>query len=275
MVSSKTIKSTARTNLRGNWSQACVVAIVLLSAVFVSLLLGELVIGVFKSVVFGTKGEYTLIGFFVALAVSMCTFVLSLPVIQGVIRWFWALIIDSELPLSELFYYYSSPKLFSKTLMLYVRVIVRYIVTAVICFAPSVAIWLAGENALQKLREYANALPLFSVKPIAVFFAVIGLIFFLKFAFKTSFSMVLIVIDERLDYIDAILLSKKICAKKRFLSVYIFLSYFGWLLVSLLGITMLYTLPFMLCSYVVSARFAITNYRIENKITDMDFIVKN
>lgn len=271
MVSSKTIKSTARTNLRGNWAQACVVAIVLLSAVFVSLLLGELIIGVFEPVVFGTKGDYTLIGFFIALAVSISTFVLSLPVIQGVVRWFWALIIDSELPLSELFYYYSSPKLLSKTLMLYVRVIVRYIVTAVICFAPAVAIWFAGNNALQKLREYTDALPLFSIKPLAIFFALIGLIFFLKFAFKTSFSMVLIVIDEQLDYVDAIALSKKICTKKRFLRVYIILSYSGWLLVSLLGITMLYTLPFMLCSYVVSARFAITNYRIENKITDMDF----
>ena len=271
MVSSKTIKATARTNLRSKWTQALAVTVILLAAVFTSILLCELILSVFKTVIFNQSGAYTWLGSIVALAVSICSFVLSLPVIQGAVRWFWALIIDSELSLSELFYYYSSPKLLSKTLMLYARVIVRYIVTAVICFAPSVAIWFVGENVLQNVREYTEALPIFSVKPLAIFFAVIGLVFFLKFAFKTSFSMVLIVIDERLDYVDALSLSKKICAKKRFSCVYIILSYFGWLLISLLGITMLYTLPFMLCSYVVSARFAITNYRIQHKNPRVNF----
>ncbi len=274
MISSKTIKATARTNLRGKWTQALAVTIILLAAVFISILLCELFLGVFKAVIFNQSGAYTWIGSIVALVVSICSFVLSLPVIQGAVRWFWALIIGSELPLSELFYYYSSFGLLSKTLLLYVRVIVRYIATAVICFTPSVAVWLFGEKVIQKFSEYTNAIPLGSIKPIALFIALIGLVFFLKIAFKTSLSMVLIVVDEQLDYVDAIVLSKKICAKNRFSTVGIIFSYLGWLLVSLLGITMLYTIPFVLCSYVVSARFAITNYRIKMRLTDEE-ITKN
>ena len=268
LVNSKKVKTTARNYLRGKWAAACLVSVILLAAIFVSLLLCELVLGVFKSVIFNQIGTYTLLGTFIAAVIMLSMFVLSVPVIQGSVRWFWALIIDSELPISELFYYYSSQSLLVNTLLLYVRVLFRYVVTAVACFTPSIAAWWISNGTIQKLTGYSIALPLNIIKPAAIVLAVIGLIFFLIFALKTSLGFVLVVVDEQLDYVHALVLSKKILAKKGITILTTLISYFGWLLLSTLGITMLYTIPFILCSYVTAARFAITNYRIKNRLTD-------
>jgi uncharacterized membrane protein len=40
------------------------------------------------------------------------------------------------------------------------------------------------------------------------------------------------------------------------------LSFFGWFLLSLFGIPLVYTLPYFLISYVVHCRFAIVNYNL-------------
>ena len=68
--------------------------------------------------------------------------------------------------------------------------------------------------------------------------------------------------DESLYLMEAMHISEMISKQSISAFASLVVSFIGWFLLSLLGLPLVYTLPFFLISYVVHSRFAIVNYNL-------------
>ncbi len=257
MVTANVIKTTTRTTLKNKWGEAVFAGLQILSVFLIIVMLSSLVLSVFS----GSK-----IVAFLLLAVA---FLALTPVLLGTVRWFWALIIEIPLKLSEIYYYFSSARLFFKAVMLFVYTIGKMIIGAILSYLPAIVIYVLSKgDVLSKFGiEIGDKTMLAS--PIIVFFVLVGTVLFLKASLRYSLSLVIMVAKEEIEPYSAVSLSRKITQKCGFSLVVLTISYFGWIALSIFGITLIYTLPFLICSYVVTARILITNYCIDNGMTSI------
>ena len=95
---------------------------------------------------------------------------------------------------------------------------------------------------------------------VANFLQVLGLILFVFLALRFYLSGLLLVIDDEMHPGEAFHVSSLI--SRDFLMNFIILafSFFGWFLLSLLAVPLIFTLPLFVASFAVHGRFAINYY---------------
>ena len=76
----------------------------------------------------------------------------------------------------------------------------------------------------------------------------------------------LIAADEDMEVDEAIHMSDTISKRTMLDFIYLFFSFFGWILVSVLVFPLIFTMPYILISFGVHVRFAIAEY---NKRIDL------
>ena len=95
---------------------------------------------------------------------------------------------------------------------------------------------------------------------VANFLQVLGLILFVFLALRFYLSGLLLVIDDEMHPGEAFHISSLI--SRDFLMNFIILafSFFGWFLLSLFAVPLIFTLPLFMASFAVHGRFAINYY---------------
>ncbi len=254
LPSSKVIKNTARKQLKNNWTQAIIAVSVLLLAVILAAVWGSMALALLSGIKM-VNGLFSSAAWFLATAFgTTISLSIIIPLMQGVVRWFWFLGLEKELPLSEAFYYFSEWSLFSKSLILGLRFLGRVILTFFICSLPAAAVFSAAES------EDANALLL---RVLAILLLLLGSLITVRAALSYCLAPIALVINEELQPHDAIEISKSIVSANKGACFFVALSFLGYGLISILGITLIYTLPFVFVSYSVFVRFLITGHRFE------------
>ena len=94
-------------------------------------------------------------------------------------------------------------------------------------------------------------------------FTALSTLLLVKIAVRYSLAPVIAVINEDIDARSAIALSATIARRYKNAYFNVLVSFIGWIVLSVLGVTMLYTLPFLFVSYTVFCRFAINSYRTD------------
>lgn len=257
MITANVIKTTTRTTLKNKWGEAIFAGAQLLSVLFVIIMLSSMVLSVFN----GSK-----VAVFLLLAAA---FLLLTPVLLGTVRWFWALIIDKPLKLSEIYYYFSSAKLYLKAVMLFVYTTGKMLVGGILSYLPAFAMYALSKGELLSKFGIEIGDKTMLAFPIIALFALVGTVLFLKASLRYSLSLAIMVAKEEIEPYSAVYLSRKITKKCGFSLVVLTVSYFGWIALSIFGITLIYTLPLLICSYVVAARILITNYCIDNGLESL------
>ena len=257
MITANVIKTTTRTTLKNKWGEAIFASLQLLSVLFIIVMLGSLVLTVFN----GSK-----VVVFLLLAVA---FLLLSPVFFGTVRWFWALIIEKPLKLSEIYYYFSCYKLFFKAIMLFIYTIGRMLICAVLSYIPAMVVYVLSKSDILSKFGIEVGDNMLLTHPIITFFVLLGTWLFLNVASRYSLSFVVMIVKENIDPFNAVSLSRKITKKRGFALLSIPFSYLGWIALSIFGVTLIYTLPLLICSYVVTARILITNYCIDNGLENL------
>ncbi len=265
MLNAKVIKTTARTALKNNWSVAIFASLILVAVSFVIAYSSSLILSVFGEYILGADG-YNVVKIAIFSVVTLFAILLFLPTFLGTVRWFWALITQGPLSLSEIFYYYSKSSLILRTLCLSCFVIVRVFFVAFFSFLPAIIFYEIGQADILSKFGIEIQKSSISVIPVVILFGLIGFVAFLKISLKYVFSFAISVANEELDPYEAVMLSKKITANSRFSLVICFFAFLPWVLLSAFGVTLVYTAPFIFCSYVVGARILITNYCIDNNL---------
>ncbi len=263
LPSSAVIKQNARKQLSGGWSRCIIAALMSVMALAFAVVFFETVFEIFYTYMHTSAGKISVPGFIIALAVAVVVAFLLFPLFQGVIRWYWFYGLEKERPLGELFYYYQSRRLFFGAVYLALRIIARIAALAIACYLPAVLVWSIANGTFYSLSGYSDADNPNLLLPLLYIFTALSTLLLIKLSVRYLTAPVLMVIDEKLDAPDAIALSAVIATRYKNAYFKIFFAFIGWFLLSAFGITMLYTLPFILMSYVVFCRFAINAYRTD------------
>ena len=258
----KVIKETAQKNLKNNWVSAIAIVIVFLSSVFTSQIFLELYAVIFENIL-GIGAVNTLLRGIIMLPPILVLFIFNLPLLEGVIRWFWYLQQNERLPISEVFYYYSSKKLAVKSVVLYLLLFARTVLPAILLYIPSFAVFAFTKTGSFSSIKAVLGIPTFTVTIVGLALFLLASLLIIKNALNYILAPIIFLSDEGKDYEFSLNLSKTIAKRNKSAFFITFMSFVGFIILSFLGIPTLFTVPFLLMSYVVFSRFALVNYGIK------------
>ena len=253
----KVIKLTAQENLKNNWAQAISVALILFTSLFLSVILIELC-----GTILNISSSFSPIKAGIISVPTLIMFVFNLPLLQGVIRFFWYMPQQTKLPISEVFYYYSSIKLAIKTVFLHMYLVVKTICLSIVFYIPAFVVFSLSEIEILNSLKMLSIVPSLLVKTFGWGLVLVATFLSIKNALNYILAPVIFISNEGKDYEFTLNISKNIARKNKTAFSTTFYSFLGLIILSLLGIPAVFTLPFLLMSYVVFSRFALVNYGI-------------
>ena len=250
LPSSVAVKSTAKDSLKGVWPAAITVGVLLTLTYYFGMFLSELV----KAVVPFNDTAVTI----VTLAVYLL--VLYIPLFLGALRWFWCITAKKPYDKKEVFTYFSSPKKYFRTIGFTLSLLVRLVFCALAAFFPAIIASVLSAPWFYSLLNFTMPMWSANLPVVANFLEVLGLILFVFLSLRFYLSGLLLVIDDDMHPGEAFYISGLI--SRDFLMNFIILlfSFFGWIIISLFAVPLIFTLPLLIASFTVHGRFAINYY---------------
>lgn len=249
---SSVVKDTVKTAISGKRLSAIFAA---LSAVFASYILYF-----FSSGILFVLGE-SAVWIASIISVFAATFILS-PLILGVIRFFWRITADSNDGPAEIFYYFSSFYRYKRSVKLVLVLLFRGGCIVLACLLPFIIV-----NAVSNTWIYqflGTEIPLWAagLELLKEFLKFSGI--FLSFVFLLKYYLVpaVVVMDEDLLLLEAIHISVMVSRRSAGAFLSLIASLAGWILISFLGIPLIYTAPLFFGCYAVHSRYALVNYNL-------------
>lgn len=263
LPSSAAVKSTAKNSLKGVWPSAITVGVVLMLTYSFGLFLSELV----KALTPFNDAVVSLV------ILGIFSMILFVPLCLGALRWFWCITAGKENDKKEIFIYFSSPKKYLRAVGYIISLLVRLLLCALIAFFPAIIASVLSRPWFYVAVDFSMPMWSANLPVIANFLEVLGLILFAFLALRLYLSGLLLVIDDEMHPGEAFHISSLI--SRDFLMNFILLSisFFGWFLLSLLAVPILFTLPLFLASFVVHGRFAINYYNTKVHRWQQSFFV--
>lgn len=244
---SKVVKITARTALKGNMLKAIIASGVFLFCYFIA----NYSAGIFSYTGINTVSYIILI--------LMILFLLA-PLLLGFVRFIWRMLFSADDSPVSVFYYLSEKNLYIKSVKFTFNLILKAIPVGILLFLPVILLWVFTQGAFYDL--FGIPMPLWTanlntVIRILIVFAIVSLSFYMV---RYYLAPVLFVADENMDINETFYMSNIIARKSSLDFIYLFSSFLGWILLSLLVIPLIFTLPYMATAYAVHSRFAIAEY---------------
>lgn len=258
MPGNAAVKSTARAALKGIWLGAIACTLLLFGAAFVAVYAGVLF-----STTMRTVGNWLTAVF----APLFCLFVVS-PLFLGVLRYFWRATAGGKDAVLSVFYYFESLSRYIYCIKFLSTLLIRLALIVLAVFSPFIAIKLIllapGDVLSEQLRmqlSFASSV-----------FASLGTVFFVIFSVRFYLSPALFVACDNLDRHEILYLSKTVSRQTAGAFIVLAVGMLGWLLLSAFGITLIYTVPYMIATYVIHCRFAINHHnRKAHRAQETDF----
>lgn len=247
---SKVVKKNALAALRGNWATALSVILIWVLFIF-SLIVAFSIIGILiKSAII-----LTVVGIlFLVIAIFG-----GMPLSFGVIKFLWHLSDKNDASIDDVFYYFSSKKTYLKAFNLTFQILSKFLCVGSILIVPSIVMGYIADGGLKDV---------FAIKPawitnfwiVAVFLRALGIMLTIIFTAKYYLAPFIFVINDEIEPLEAMHLSKKAAKVSIWNFVGLICTLIGWVLLSLLGVTIFFTLPYFAMCYVIHSRFAVYYY---------------
>lgn len=254
LPSSQIIKRTAKNQLKNSWISSMAVSVILMLTVCFQ--------SVFVSFMYSLLASNHKIRIYVGAAVSLFNvvilFALLLPLLQGVLRWFWFQGLEKPLPTGGIFYYFSCGKLFVRSLHFWIALFWKSLVKVALCLLPSAAVRFIPTLIRELSPETESFENLFL--GIANGLLMVGLVAALILLMRYFLAPMLLVVDEEAEPTTILRISGELDVSPQNCLTFL-ASFIGWFFVSALGIPLIYTLPYFFMSYAVFVRFGVTNQR--------------
>lgn len=246
MIQTKAVKATAKATLKGKWLWACVVSIIPLFSFAANYLL-EAVASV-------------MIGDFAIIIGTLLNIFLSSVLVLGALRVYWHGINGYYSSVVNVFYYFSNINNYKKAISFVLRIVIPLFLNAVLLFLPTIILnWLSSGNFFELFNL---PIPLFigGLKYPAIFFAVIAAILVIYKFLNVFVSAFLFVSNENMNAKECINTAIKISKKTKSMYVSHIFSFWFCILVSLFALPLVFTLPYLIVSYLVDCRFCVSYY---------------
>ncbi len=255
------IKSAAKKALKHRWGEAIAVSLIVLGTALLDIIMQALLMTIFKVDAVWSPFTPTSVPFYSIVASNCITvfsaifsLVIMFPLIFGVMRWFWHVTGGNDPDISDIFYYFSSAKQFGKALLIAIGLFWRMVLGAAICFLPYTAVSLLTQSEFYSrlgvtMPTYmSGAYPLVSLFEALGFFMLLLWISIYAMFYSAMFS------EPELSAPRTIKLGSVISRGYRMRFIGFILSFFGWIVLSILALPLLFFVPFFMASLSIYGR---------------------
>lgn len=264
LPSNSAVKSTAKASLKGRWPQAigiCFIPIslmllisgveTLLSIVFSenSSALNLLMSGDVMSITW-QRGLITLVSLLLPLF-------LTAPVTLGLNRFFWRTTGGADDTVGSIFYYFSEPALYVRSIIYEILFKLRIYLIGLICFLPAAAAALFSNTDVYNVLRIAPPYFMKYMPAVSIGLAFVGVLLFVPLMLRYYLAPFLLINDEGISPNDAFRLSARISKGSKAAYFVFILSFIGWFLLCAFALPILYVYPYVLASSAVFARYTL------------------
>ncbi len=251
MNAEKFVKNEAKSALSGNWGTAVFSVLVLLFVPIISAVIAEMslaVLGDVDTVSEGLAGSPVRGGLFVLLNVAaIVAFVLMSPLYNGFVRVFSSIADGKKADPFDLFYFLETKEKYFGTLSFMVGVILKGLAITVLCeIIPICVFAFGGDNGIMYFA--------------GVLLAIVG--FFVAYCINHRFNF-RIMLYSYYDYSAeaAARFGAQIAKNNTSSLVKLTGSFIPSILLTYFVVPFVYIYPYMTCSYMVSTKYLIENYK--------------
>lgn len=182
------------------------------------------------------------------------------PIILGLIRFFnRTLINEKDNPIS-VFYYFTSKRKYLKSLSFILLFFGKILFRGVLLYLPAIFIWFFATDTFYSFFNLNIPFWSSNLQPFIIGINVIASVFFIFYIIKLYLAPCLFVIDENMDVDECFLMSKVISKKSSVDYIFMAFSFFGWIILSVLWVPLIFTVPYFLIAYLIHSRQAIYEY---------------
>lgn len=249
------VKANAKTALRNKWPSAIGIGCIILSTFCMHIVLMQIIITLLSGIIGSNLAAVIGLG-----AVILINQFFGMPLLYGALRWFWFTANETDVPVSEIFCYFSRGGEYLRALSLSFRIFLRIIFILIICFLPSLLILAIRHPYTYNILNSSMPYWASSMWVLGNIFNTFGTVMSIILLLRYFAAPLLMINDRSLSPQEALNLSVIISKNANGRTFGFLLSFFGWLLLSLLFVPIIYTAPLFLCSYAVYCRFLINYY---------------
>ena len=249
-ISNDSIKSIAKEIYKSNYIKIIVVTAVFLSVSFIC--------SNISGILSFSTGEY----FSLAIYALLSVFVL-LPLFVGICRFFWRLscgVADNPI---TIFYYFSCKKLYCKVFVLIFSLGIRAIINYFVFSIPAFVLKIISGTWLYSLIKTPIPIWTVNLSGIIGWLSAIAVVATIISMLKFYLAPMLFVADENIDVAEALHLSRVVTKRTMLDFVFLGLSFFGWSLLSVFVVPLIFTLPYITISYLVHCSYSVSAFNEE------------
>lgn len=261
MPTTNTIKAEARLSLKDKWPKALGIGALALSSFCLIYVFFSMLYLMFSGALGSTWG--------MVLSLIPAFFIwqfFCVPLLYGVLRWFWFTASGEDIPVNEIFFYFSRTREYIRSISLGFRIFCRIVGILFVCFLPSGIISVLCRPALYDMLNFAMPFFVSSLWSLGNVLTLFGTILSTILLLRYFAAPILMINDNNISPQEALHLSSIISKQVNGKTFGFLLSFFGWAILSLLVIPLLYILPFFMASYAIYCKYIIENY---NRVAEL------
>lgn len=251
-VGTNVVKITAKTALNGNMIK--------------SIIAGAIPIFLYFICQYSTAFLSTVIGEIASWCISaLMTIFLIFPVLLGVLKFFWRILFSADDGPVYVFYWFSSKEKYLKCLKFILRFLSRIVLWLLIFNVPAFLLRFVSSDTFFEFLSMPMPLWMANLSFYTKLVQFVAIMFSFFLTLKYYMAPVLFIADDEIDSDEAMHMSAVISKKSYIDFISLIFSFLGWILLSLLIFPLLFTLPYILVSYLVHVRFAVAEYNLHIK----------
>lgn len=266
MPTSNIIKLNAKKSLKNKWSEAFAITALLLSVYCLNVIIAEISLTVLSNLV----NKLWIYGIIIGETLFLGQFFI-VPILYGILRWFWYSSQQTNVPISEIFCYFVNIKMYLRAVSLGFRIFLRVIFILLICCIPAFIIIALSSPTTYELLDFSMPYWATYVWLLGNVFTIFGIIVSVIMLLRYFAAPILMINDDNISPQEALHLSVIISKTSNGQTFAFICSFIGWFLLSILCIPLFFTIPYFFSSYCEYSRYLINNYN--NAINPPDALV--
>lgn len=247
-ISSTVIKKTAKTALTNEWVRSIAASVLFLSANLILFLsMGQI------GTVFPEQGVFLTVQF-------LLSFFLGFPLFMGVLGFFWRILWGQTDRLTVCFRFFADRRQYFRVLKTALFVLLNCVKIGIIAFAPAIILDIFSGETVYTLLGMDKPMWISNLWMVSRILKAAALVIVVLISVRYYAVPFFLLADEEMEPLEVLYFSRKISAETWTEFIWLIFSFAPVLLLSLFVVPMIFTLPYLLTSYLVHCRFATAQY---------------
>lgn len=262
LVPSKVIKTTSKAALKDKMASCVAAASAFLFCVFAVIFAADILSYITQSIIVS-----------LTLSFLLSVFVL-LPVFSGVLRYIWLVLSNIVENPVQIFYYFSSKARYFRVVAVSAHLALRAFVWGFVFMLPAIVVSVLIDPKFYEACKIPIPEFIGNLWVLEVFLGLAGFVCWFFMMLRCYLAPFLLVTCEEMNANEIMSMSYRLSKRTMFDFVCLIFSMIVWVLVSLVGIPIIFTLPYFLMTYTVHCCYAVAQYnRTVNEMNSKNYTV--